>query len=298
MSLFSISPMNTSAASIEASENPPAVSSPTKYYRFIADSDGYLHVPFTPRAKKLKGRLIYKIVHEKSNRSYTGKTERGIVKRTSSHLSGVRHPEKSYGQKELYDDIRRSPTKFKVGIQMVAGENNDLDELEKVCIAANRSIETGYNSNSGGGGGTASIEPDILPNLPKEAFTTPTKKGYPLHTSRDGRIRVALTPTVKKVKKVVYGFRDDEGKWLIGETGQTLAKRLYGYHSAFNNPSTDKGSLPLPVAVRRDPSRFKFYVLHQGENIKGMEKAWIKAKKEGLGVYNLNKGGGGPSAKS
>ena len=96
---------------------------------------------------------------------------------------------------------------------------------------------------------------------------------------------------------VVYGFRRDDGKWLIGETSQHLQNRMYGYHHAFNHPERDVGKRPLPVEVRAEPSRWKVHILYQGPHIKQMERLWIEAKNAIEDGFNQLGGGGGPAGK-
>ncbi len=272
-------------------KTPEKISSPTKYYPFSPS----LRVRFTPGVKKTASKIVYKIKNTKTGESYTGKTGNGLVSRTSSHLSGVRHPEKDYGKKPLYDAIRAEPENFLVGVQAEATNDQKLNYLEDLCIEANNSILHGYNKRRGGGGGRARSTPVIIPKIKKVTCRTP-KKGYPLRRRADGKVRVQMTPTYRKTRNITYGFRSDDGKWLIGETEQMLRDRLYSYHHAFDHPEKDKGKLPLPTAVRLNPERFTLYVLHVGENVKGMEAVWIKAKDSIANGFNQRRGGGGPSS--
>lgn len=114
------------------------------------------------------------------------------------------------------------------------------------------------------------------------------------------KLDILVSPLSKKLSNVVYGFKNlKTGQWLIGETEQTVSKRLSSYKYAINHPRKDVGKMPLPTAIRKHHRHFRFYVLSRdcksaGE-LKKMEKAWIFAKRAFAEGYNQNRGGGGSS---
>lgn len=281
--------------------------SPKRYY----DVDSSLRVQFSPGAKKYsRGKaLIYKIKHKETKLAKVGLTYQGIEKRTQQHLSCARHPEKDRGQSELYEAMRRSPTKFQVGVVAtldemdVDGDSCDeyekLGKLETAVILDHGTLDRGFNKVKGGAGGTISEEPDTGTFFPPESYLTP-EKSYKIKQRKIGRGRrlfVDSSPRGAKKTHIVYGFRRDDGKWLIGETTQSFRKRMYGYHHAFNHPEKDVGKMPLPTAVREDPSRWSVHILYEGPHIKQMERLWIEAKNSIENGFNQVKGGGGPTGK-
>ncbi len=277
------------------------VPSPRKYYPFEKDADDRIRAALTPSAKKPR-RVVYKIKHIPSGRSYTGKTGQPFSKRVHGHHYAINHPEKDAGKSELYQDLREHPEEFAIGVQMQAAPEENLDDLENLCIQANQSQTLGYNHNVGGGGGEALSPvktPPSTPKLSKTQSRTPAK-GRRLDVDESDRIKIPLSPVTKKRRGVVYGFKNIRtGQWLIGETEQAVAKRMSAYVFAFNHPEKDAGKRPLPRAVRENPEDFMFYVLSDeplsGARLKKMEKAWIKAKGSYGQGYNQNPGGGGSS---
>ncbi len=157
----------------------------------------------------------------------------------------------------------------------------------------------------------------ILPSPGKEpALVTPTTqrvkqftqendtpdKLYNLSFDEDeDKVVLPLTPSVKKLERVIYMFRNKTtGEVLIGKTETEVTKRVSGYVSAFNNPKSAKGKLPLPNDVRKNPDNFEFGVLGQVPDdldIDKLESHYIELKKEIGGCYNQRKGGGGGHAR-
>lgn len=156
--------MSCSSASLQKPTH--TVASPEKYYSFERDETGRIRALLTPTAKK--AHVIYKIKHERTGKSYTGKTDQLLQKRVYSHQYGINHPERDVGKQMLYQDIRRSPQEFHIGIQCESSQDETLEDKEQRCIIANRSHLHGYNKNLGRGGGRAlSQAASIIPSTPK-----------------------------------------------------------------------------------------------------------------------------------
>jgi group I intron endonuclease len=127
------------------------------------------------------------------------------------------------------------------------------------------------------------------------------QKTYPL-TSKGGKVKIMLTPNVKKLERVIYMFRNKiNGKVLIGKTESTIAKRTSAYVSSFNNPNTQKGKLALPKDVRKNPNNFEFGCLCNAPDdvdLDALETRYIDMKKELQSCYNVRRGGGGGHARN
>lgn len=273
--------------------------SPVRYYPV----ESSLQCKFSPGAKKYgRGKeIIYKIKHIETGEAKVGITAQGFRKRMWQHLSCARHPEKDRGRSDLYESMRRSPTKFRMGVVPTQKEelSEELDgsDLETMVIVDHDMISKGFNKIKGGGGGT--IVPPMADVDPPSSFQTPEKE-YKIKSriyKERSRLHVNYSPMGGKRKSVVYGFRRDDGKWSIGETSQSFRKRMYGYHYAFDHPEKDIGKRPLVEAVRKEPDRWKVYILYQGPHIKQMEKLWIEAKNAIDDGFNQLEGGGGPLGK-
>lgn len=307
-------------------DEPPAASSgsgrvfesPKRYYPVERDEDGRFSVLFTPGAKAY-GRgeqVVYKIKRVGSREGDTdaaelakvGMTAQGFIKRMQQHLSCANHPERDRGQSSLYNEMREEGSLFVMGVVTTIDDEVDIDdlgELEDEVIRDHNTLENGYNQRRGGGGGTIAKENEDpnFPDLPQENFRTPTKSGYRIKSRRrrvkgevKSRLFVDISPNGKRKKNVVYGFRRDDGKWLIGETEQTFIERIYGYHYDINHPEKDTGQRPLPESIRDEPSRWRVYILYQGPAVKRMESLWIRAKNSIEDGFNQLGGGGGPSS--
>lgn len=112
-----------------------------------------LQVQLSPNSKKTKN-VIYVFKNNVTGERYVGKTIRELNKRMSEHMHFAKRKDKENGKKELYQDIRRFPDKFSVGILYKApSEDIDLDVIERAFIAHYDSVKEGYNKNAGGGGG-------------------------------------------------------------------------------------------------------------------------------------------------
>lgn len=299
--------------------------SPERYYKVQRGDDGRFSVLFTPSAKNY-GRgvgVIYKIKkvssdeesqsdgETKTGPSKIGKTEQGFIKRMRQHISCANAADKDRGQGLLYQAMREEGSQFVMGVVTTVeskDEDDDkegLGDLEDDVIADHQSLEHGFNQVGGGGGGTIAVDDEKvkLPKLGSDSFRTPTKPGYPIRRrwrktkgKNKTRLFIDVTPNGKKRTFVVYGFRRDDGKWLIGETEQTFMQRMYGYHYDFNHPERDTGQRPLPIDVREDPTRWKVHILYQGPAVKRMEALWIEAKNSIEEGFNQVGGGGGPSS--
>ncbi len=272
--------------------------SPLRYYPVRRN----LTVAFTPGAKEhSRGQVkIYKIKHRGTGEGKVGVTRQDFRRRMQQHLYCARHAEADRGQGELYEAMRRSPNKYVMGVVPTTKYDDFEGDLETEVMLDHDTLENGFNKVKGGGGGTIADDEPVNPDdLPKTSFQTP-EKGYRIKSrqfKRRARLFVDSSPSGAKKTHVVYGFRRDDGKWLIGETCQQFRQRMYGYHYAFNHPERDVGKRPLPLAVRLEPWRWRVYILYQGPHIKQMERLWIKAKNAIEEGFNQVGGGGGPVSK-
>ena len=148
--------------------------------------------------------------------------------------------------------------------------------------------------------------PDITPRTKRARAaisrnTTP-EKTYGIKVDAKGKHTLELTPGVKKVSRVIYMFRrKSDGKVLIGKTEGPVAKRASSYMSSVNHPEKDRGKLPLPAAVRKNPDDFEFGILCKdtdGIDLEVLEREYIEAKNALVHGFNQRRGGGGSHAAS
>ncbi|CRX38782.1 GIY-YIG nuclease family protein [Estrella lausannensis] len=120
---------------------------------------------------------------------------------------------------------------------------------------------------------------------------------YPVQceTMKDGtqRIKVLMSPGVKKMKRAVYMFHSTKSEQrLIGAT-TTLRERIYKYHTDINSGKKTNSFLD---DIRKKPDDFKLSVLEvvsPDVKLGDREKFHIKRLNTFKKGYNSNRGGGG-----
>lgn len=127
----------------------------------------------------------------------------------------------------------------------------------------------------------------------------PLQLAIPLVFSGD-RVKAALAPEHRKVRRVIYGIFDTvENKVIyVGKTGQELSKRISWYTCMVNKKRADKpverGDLIKLLAA--DTDRYCFTILSrasQTESLSEVEKREIETHNP---TMNSNRGGGGGSS--
>lgn len=250
------------------------IKTPEKRYPISAD----LRVELTPSVRGKEG--IYEISNGENR--YVGQSC-NVARRALQHACDARHPARDKGRTKLAKALREDPQSYTFAVYP-RDENMSLPEQEDFLI---RRKAPSLNTRRGGGGGAGRkrAEPSDVDPLQ----TTPQKK-YPV-VEENGKIRVKLTPNVKRLRDVTYVFENTlTGDRLVGQTAQSVAARIGPYNHAFNHPETDKGKMPLPNAVRENPGSFVFGVYPEATGTD--ESKFIAAKQS---TYNQNKGGGGSS---
>lgn len=268
---------------------------PSKWYP-VSDSSGKIKVNVTPRGAA-KQRIIYIFRNKETGQVLIGKTSQTAAKRLAQYQTTFNHPERDYGKGMFPTAVRKNPNAFEFGILYEPKVFENLDEWEKMLIIAYDSIKKGFNQNTGKGGGTAASSPSRAPASPGEVYATP-KKYYRLDLNTAGQAVLNLTPTARKARNVVYVFKKIAGDGVyIGMTND-FTRRAQEHVRASRHAATDRGELPLPASIRRNPSNFKAGILARGGDLQQIERKMIaEAAKTGR-VYNQNAGGGGSLASS
>lgn len=133
-------------------------------------------------------------------------------------------------------------------------------------------------------------------------FLQEPKEWYQLRRNKRAVIQAVLPSSVKKVKNLIYIFRNREKKrYLIGKTGGLLSKRIAGYIAKFNAPESEKKvkaamSKAFLIDVKQHPEHFDIgilYVLKPGEDLDFFETRFVKYKRTLHELYNVREGGGG-----
>lgn len=92
---------------------------------------------------------IYKITNTINGKVYIGQTRSGFRKRYMKHINSFKH-NKGH-TKKFYDDyIKYGPDSFVFEIVQIENDVSKLDDLEIKYIKQYNSIESGYNTLSGG----------------------------------------------------------------------------------------------------------------------------------------------------
>ena len=145
------------------------------------------------------------------------------------------------------------------------------------------------------------LAPSMTPNGVEEQKTFTPVRSYPLVRSSSGTIRVALTPTGKRLlqeETVLYRFRKTgQEERLIG-TSDRGGGRLSSYVSGFNHPGEDQSRLARDV--RECPEQFTFGIIRplprDADPGEAETEAIVAQDSIGHG-YNQRKGGGGGRAR-
>lgn len=289
---------------------------PKKNYNVQVDDTGWLSLPLTPRVKK-DSNLVYRFKSNSSGRVYVGKAEASVGKRVSGHVSTFNHPEKDRGKLPLPRAVQADPTDFEFGVLCKAPPDVDLGALEQAYEVSKRAITHGFNKRRGGGGGHArrvsrqdasqspsrankeNIPPEKIGGVRKAIFqnyTSPVKK--PIQKTKRG-FTVALSPHSKKMKKVIYVFKNRvTGERYVGKTERELRKRISEHMHYANHPEKDTGKTALYQAIRDDHTSIDVGILYaipkeQEEMIDEIEKVFIAHFDSTKTGYNGNAGGGG-----
>ena len=188
-------------------------------------------------------------------------------------------------------DLSRVKSVVKPEQKSVQKQRRTVKVVSKI---AQEKISTSYLTPKKTTSSITSSQDEMLSPYSQIAQENPT----PLKTYKfDPNCSVKLTPTTKKVKRVIYMIRrKSDGKSYIGKTETTLSKRISAYHTSFNKPESTKGQMPLPKAVRENPENFEFgvlYVAKEGEDLPRLETAFINIQKEKRPLFNQRSGGGG-----
>jgi hypothetical protein len=205
--------------------------------------------------------------------------------------------------------VHENPENFVFGIVKKVSSKEDLDACETTAIKVKKSIEHGYNTRNGGGGGTVETEPPHRTLTPTRAFkkiqneyTSPNWKTL----KNDGRIRDSLSSSEKTLKNALYIFKImkmDRVSYYIGKASN-LKKRLASHFSYINNAE----KLKLHDFHKKIASCYKHTslgiirvskLLRKGLTLSEAEASYIKLYKSmHRTLENKNKGGGGGASKS
>lgn len=309
---------------------------PSKWFNLKLNEKGYICVDYsflTEEVNKIE-KIIYIFWNRKSDVFLIGKTSGSLKKRISGYLYEFNHHrivEKTNrtGRHVFLDDVKRSPTDFSVGILYALAPDEDLDIYEELFIREKRELYRLYNTVKGGGGGSShDEETPIRYTIPEGVNITPTKY-YPYAKDEEGRIRVQLTPSIKKRKReacedpdsfvyAIKNFVTDER--YIGVSGhpsfravQHAREAEYGDPDNIRyNPSRCSGL--VHSAIAENPEHFGFGIFplrkrfsnrltkRKVKSVFGigeLETHMIQEKKAHRTEhgYNCNFGGGGPIPK-
>lgn len=103
----------------------------------------------SPNTKKSE-KVIYVFKNNVTGKRYVGRTFRQLSKRVSEHLHFAKNKKRDASKKPLYQDIRKDPSAFSVGVLYKAPEGSsdvDLGTIEKAFIEHYNSHKSGYNRN-------------------------------------------------------------------------------------------------------------------------------------------------------
>lgn len=260
-------------------------------------------VALTPNGKQKK-RVIYGI-SEKNRIVLVGKTGQTLAKRVSWYQcmlnKVVQDQNADVPNRRLFSAMAERPGDFHFSVLEVAQARVPLGKLESVAIRKYDTVENGYNSNYGGGGGSAISSPSCKSKKRKYVAIdaneyTPTKN-YPVAENEEGRVVPLWSPDAKKKSSVIYRIRQiSTGKCYIGKTETTVAERFSKHFFLVN---TEKQKPELYRLIQSNPEDFDTGILYKcnpGDDIDAIEKQFIKRHRaEGLS-FNKNNGGGGSHA--
>ena len=281
-------------------------------------NSGRIRFDFTPGIRKLlaaKKRYIYSIKNHVKQRRYVGISGqcRG---RLSHHAWSFNHPEKA--KTPLSRDAHEHPDHFSVGLVRALSENDDGQAAETAVIVGTDSLENGYNTRLGGGGGvcqpvssqeTTAFTIDHVVAKIRENFH-PSKKR--LLKIRADRLISPFTKNEATMKNAVYEFLFDptgdkkDRIHHIGYTTTTLGKRMSAHFSCINNKESKGGrSISLYREIRAHPEQVKVRTFDiksltsEGIPLPMLERAFMKFFVErGEQVRNIKGGGKGSVSKA
>ncbi len=246
-------------------------------------------VKFNFPANLLKeNRLIYIIKNKVKGRYLIGKTGNGLRKRCGNYLNEMKNFKDkggNSGRQQFLRDFKANPTHFEVGVLYVLDANEDLNELETLCIDCKRLVLPLYNDRRGGGGGLSHAEENPLTYAiprPETGQLTP-EKCYRYIKDELGQIRLNLTPRFKKkIQELMtqdpekhQGFyyivrHIKTGRTYIGTSGHPDKRvRQHGYKAEYGDPTNEKYDLDqltgkLHEAMGEDPEGFEVGLLPIG----------------------------------
>jgi GIY-YIG catalytic domain len=129
---------------------------------------------------------------------------------------------------------------------------------------------------------------------------------FPLYKDQE-RIKCALPSDLRKIKKLIYIFRNKvKNCFLIGKTGTSLNERISSYTTEFNKRGSEErvkkiGRKTFLTDMKQHPEHFEVGILHvlqPEDDLNLFETFFIDCKRKISSLYNDHRGGGGGLAHS
>ncbi len=309
------------------STNPlsPSKWTPAKNYSFeVVTLRGkeYIKVLLTPSFKQYKGKpVIYRF--KIGDKRYIGATASDVEKRAAGHRSDAnqaRRGETEYSK--IAQALAKNPEKFQFGVIKVSDSIESLDKDETTAIKVQNSVITGFNTNSGGGGGTVQRlngeKPKKLTQRQIENIEDKLEKNFEDITwrkffiNKKGRIDDKLTKAERKLEDVIYVIACDV---FNKKTKKTEEKLYIGYASHLGQRMSTHRHYMNHTEKKRAINQKMYKCINENHKnarvgilpLKGLEKVKAtKAQIEKIAIklfdtkengFNLRGGGGGGFSK-